>query len=267
MNEIVIVGLLALLVGLAVGALVVLSLDLKWWGQRVQTAVKERNKTQATLNAKHTNLQTTEKKLLAARREVEKTNGRLEDARDEHQAVCQQLAASEVEIKHLQQDLEEAQAWEQRAAGLQTEKTTLANQLEKTQDQVDDLEDQIEGALKQVVETQFLRKKLIEADEKLETADSQIEALQEKLTAVQDQMQYSGKNQLQIIRGIGPAYARRLNEAGVKTLSDLAEIDPEKIKEIIGLKPWQNVETADWVREAKALTIKIVDNGDNGEEP
>ncbi|HEX6384972.1 MAG TPA: helix-hairpin-helix domain-containing protein, partial [Anaerolineae bacterium] len=59
--------------------------------------------------------------------------------------------------------------------------------------------------------------------------------------------------------GIGPTYARRLNEAGVQTLADLARQTPERIREIVKLKRWQGGEPEGWIEEARALTVMLND--------
>jgi predicted flap endonuclease-1-like 5' DNA nuclease len=40
---------------------------------------------------------------------------------------------------------------------------------------------------------------------------------------------------LEVINGIGPTYARRLREAGVKTFADLSNQAPERLRGITGL--------------------------------
>lgn len=58
---------------------------------------------------------------------------------------------------------------------------------------------------------------------------------------------------LEVINGIGPTYARRLREAGVKTFSELTDQTPERLREITGLKAWQAADPADWIAEARQL--------------
>ena len=43
-----------------------------------------------------------------------------------------------------------------------------------------------------------------------------------------------GKDNLQAIKGIGPAFARRLNEAGVHTFEQLSKCSPEDLEAILG---------------------------------
>jgi polyhydroxyalkanoate synthase len=53
------------------------------------------------------------------------------------------------------------------------------------------------------------------------------------------------------VRGVGPAYAERLREAGVETVSDLAAADPEDLAERIDVGVSR---VADWVDHAGELT-------------
>jgi large subunit ribosomal protein L21 len=59
---------------------------------------------------------------------------------------------------------------------------------------------------------------------------------------------------LQQISGIGPTYARRLNEAGVTSFGELAALTPDEIRQRMDLPPWQgNVES--WIEQAKSLSF------------
>ena len=44
----------------------------------------------------------------------------------------------------------------------------------------------------------------------------------------------AGKDNLQAIKGIGPVIARRLNDAGVYTFEELAQLTPDELEEILG---------------------------------
>ncbi len=55
------------------------------------------------------------------------------------------------------------------------------------------------------------------------------------------------------INGIGPTYARRLREAGIVALPDLAHADPEHIREITKLQAWQAHDPQDWIAAAQRL--------------
>ena len=98
-----------------------------------------------------------------------------------------------------------------------------------------------------------MRRLLVDTDEKLKTAETHINQLQEKLSGLQNQLATSGNQQLQIIRGIGPTYARRLHEMGIHTFADVAKQTPERLAEIVKLRSWQQQSPAAWIEEAQGL--------------
>ena len=44
----------------------------------------------------------------------------------------------------------------------------------------------------------------------------------------------AGKDNLQAIKGVGPVISKRLNEAGVYTFKELAQLNPDELQEIMG---------------------------------
>lgn len=60
------------------------------------------------------------------------------------------------------------------------------------------------------------------------------------------------KDDLEVIQGIGPTYARRLNKAGIFTYVDLTRATPERLKEIVATQgPTPNVDP--WITQAEQL--------------
>lgn len=55
---------------------------------------------------------------------------------------------------------------------------------------------------------------------------------------------------LEEIRGIGPVFANRLNEAGIYSFAQLAAASPDEIQRITGVTRW---DPADWIAEARKL--------------
>lgn len=55
------------------------------------------------------------------------------------------------------------------------------------------------------------------------------------------------------IHGIGPIYARRLREAGIFTFAALAEQEPEQVRQIAKIQPWQVADPVAWIAEAALL--------------
>jgi len=54
------------------------------------------------------------------------------------------------------------------------------------------------------------------------------------------------------ISGIGPAFARRLEDAGVNSYAELAGMTSEEVRQRAGLAEWQG-DPEDWINQAKAL--------------
>lgn len=61
----------------------------------------------------------------------------------------------------------------------------------------------------------------------------------------------SERDDLKLINGIGPAYERRLNEAGIVTYRDLTQKTPDELLEIAQIKSWQATDPQQWIDEAK----------------
>lgn len=59
------------------------------------------------------------------------------------------------------------------------------------------------------------------------------------------------EDDLTSIRGIGPVFAERLRDKGIRTVEDLARAEPEKVAEMLGV-PTSRAE--DLVRQASSLT-------------
>ena len=59
------------------------------------------------------------------------------------------------------------------------------------------------------------------------------------------------KDDLKLINGIGPALEKRLNDTGIYTFADLAQLSPEELEARIG-NP-RRVATADLIEQAKEL--------------
>ena len=55
---------------------------------------------------------------------------------------------------------------------------------------------------------------------------------------------------LEEVQGIGPVYAGRLHAAQVYTFAQLAELSPERLREITGARSWTDVES--WIEQARA---------------
>jgi 1,4-alpha-glucan branching enzyme len=55
------------------------------------------------------------------------------------------------------------------------------------------------------------------------------------------------------VKGIGPVYERRLNQVGIFTCAQLAELTPQRVREIIAPKEWQKIKPEAWIAEARQI--------------
>ena len=64
-------------------------------------------------------------------------------------------------------------------------------------------------------------------------------------------------DQLEAIRGIGPVYARRLNEAGIFTYANLAQATPDQLVSIVVTEGSVTPDVAAWISEAQTLSTAV----------
>jgi hypothetical protein len=88
----------------------------------------------------------------------------------------------------------------------------------------------------------------IEETVEIETVVS-IETVTEVVDDVTDN---AGADDLTAINGIGPTFAKRLQEAGITTYQALAKLTEEQIKEITRVAEWQ-ADPHEWIAAAEAM--------------
>lgn len=86
----------------------------------------------------------------------------------------------------------------------------------------------------------------------LESARLEINRLQSQLSTSPAALTPTA-DQLQEIHGIGQVFAKRLNDAGILTFAQLAELSPERLREIIQPQEWQSLDFAAWLTQARTL--------------
>lgn len=169
-----------------------------------------------------------------------------------------ELSAALQDVQHHSSELEQkASAVAVQYAALEAEKDLALTQLQEAELAAAEQNAQIAALQQQLNDSATVNQELVAAKEKLQTADKHIQRLQDTVEDVQTKMNYSGKNELQLIRGIGPAYARRLNDFGINSFSDLAKCQPDQVATIIKKKNWQAVDIQDWIDEARALAARL----------
>ncbi len=115
------------------------------------------------------------------------------------------------------------------------------------------LRQELEHAKSQVKEVSGLREQLAMAQARINELlkGSQDAAAPE---APAERAIEEATDDLQIITGIGPTFASRLNEAGIWTFADLASKDAEEVREIVSSGRVENmIEPEEWIAEARQL--------------
>lgn len=230
-----------------------------------ETELETLNREKATLEASLTQAMTQVEKLnvlAAALREQEAANRALQA---EKNAATEALSVAQADLDVTQAALVAVQA------DLDTAKTDLdavqtslvAAQADRDAAQAEQqmVQNEVFGLRRRASEGAHTRKRLTAVSQELTAAKEEIELLKSKLVA-QNHIKKSvlhDKDNLTIIRGIGPAYARRLNEAGVTSLIDLAKMTPDRVGEIVGVQNWQSRNVQAWIDEAQSLIASFAD--------
>lgn len=203
--------------------------------------------------ALETKLETAVLDIDALKAEIKQFDDEIDDLRDEKVEFARQLTAAHVELKHLTADLTEAEAQVESLEQLEAENQKLAAKLELVAQERDERKAEVEKLLNKLAAIEKLQANLQEKESKLETAHSQIDNMQSALGRAKSQIKHTGKSQLQLIKGIGPATERKLKTAGIVTIADLAAQTPERLGEILNLTGSARSKLETWVAEAQQL--------------
>ncbi|MCP4423828.1 MAG: hypothetical protein GY803_04985, partial [Chloroflexi bacterium] len=206
---------LVLAIGLAAGVLLTLLIDGRILGERLETAAAQNRKLQQKTTATASRLAAAQSQISGLTQDLDKTTRQIEALTAQTQSQQQEIAAATAE------------------------KETVYAQFHELRAQLDKLRDEHQLACRRLaitaVELKYMRRDLDKAEDQsqrliqLQTDKQLLEAkandLHARLDAAQLQLNavgLKGKKQVEIVRGIGPAYARRLHEAGIHDLTHLA---------------------------------------------
>jgi predicted flap endonuclease-1-like 5' DNA nuclease len=172
------------------------------------------------------------------RRQRQKSEQGLQDELAQARGQVSTLRTQQTDTTQLQQQLATAEAQVSELQAQQTEAVQLKTQLAAAEAQIGQLQAQQEGATQRQAEP-------LEAQAAAASVEGVDEATNQPGELVMDQ--------LEVVKGIGPTYARRLNEAGILTYTDLAQQTPERIRELVGGAWLDDAEVQQWIEEAQSL--------------
>jgi len=99
-----------------------------------------------------------------------------------------------------------------------------------------------------------LRQNNDKLEQELANAQAKINELEAKVAS--GAAPAGASDRLEMVKGIGAVFAKRFNEAGVYTFGDLAQLSPDRIREIIQPQEWQKIEPEAWIEQAAELATK-----------
>jgi predicted flap endonuclease-1-like 5' DNA nuclease len=105
--------------------------------------------------------------------------------------------------------------------------------------------------------TQMLRNVLSEREEEVDGLRENLEAREQKYDELREKFeQYAvaHPDNLTAIKGIGRIYQWKLRDAGYSTYTQLAEADPDQIRQALDIQPWQKTDPQSWIDQARVLT-------------
>jgi predicted flap endonuclease-1-like 5' DNA nuclease len=177
------------------------------------------------------------------------------ELQERNEQLQRQLGAAEVESRYLRRDLREALGppWEdQPAEGDDLSSSGSAESQEPYAEEltlVDDLFIPDEAS-----PFPFADESVAASPDSAEEPGIELDAAEELSHEWPIQIDFEADSKVQELRGIGPVYARRLNDAGIHSVADLASHTPEQLSQIVGLRESQHGRPTAWLAQAQAVT-------------
>ncbi len=234
--------------------------DTQAFGQKIRAYQRELEEEQKEVSRLddlrielETRLETAVAEVEALKSDLDNIDADLDGLRDEKIELARQLTVAQIEMKHMAEDLEQEQQKSAKLDEFEAENQRLTTTLELVERERNEREEKIKDLLNQLAETDKLRANLQDAEARLKTTSAKINNMETALDRANAQIKHTGKSQLQIIKGIGPATDRKLKAAGIVTVADLSRQTPERIREILNLKPTSRMKPEAWIEEAHQL--------------
>ncbi len=102
-----------------------------------------------------------------------------------------------------------------------------------------------------------LRARLEERDGTINRLEAALAAKEEEIRTLSARVEKLAAAQVEDdltdIKGIGPAYGAALRQAGITSFARLAELSPERVREILNVPRWRKIDPEAWIEEAAQL--------------
>jgi len=236
-------------IGLFAGVLAALVLDGVYWRAQLRALHDEQDRAAQRAEA----LRGRAREMFRQMKKLQEINAALEaqlQARDTAVAHLEAgLKTNRGNLLRMEEQIEQLRAENQQQSALarQAERYAAAARQE------------LQETVAQFTQARQMRRQLVFAVQQLKKFQVRNETLTAELAARETKVETAAAAtdvshaDLQVIRGIGPTYARRLHDSGVHTLGDLVAQSPERLHELAGLQEWQAAEPHAWLEEARSL--------------
>ncbi len=141
-----------------------------------------------------------------------------------------------------------------RLAELTAEVERLQNILSKQNQVVNDYEGEIEQLRERNVEQDRALDQLRSAQTEDERQLAALESEMERARAEAEKPKPAPEQDLELISGIGPVFAKRLKNAGINSYADLANLTAQEVRDIVKVKKWQRLDAVSWIAQAVELS-------------
>ena len=177
--------------------------------------------------------------------------------REEKLAVTTALRHAESQVRS---GVEAAQQQRQTLDMLRQQHKEQGEALTAVRKQSDAQQEKLLVLRQQVQDGEEVKRRLTAVSHDLAAAKTEVETLQSQLrdhTHMQQAI-LQDNSSLTLINGIGPRYAQRLKEAGITSLTQLANTSADDVRTALKMQEWQGRNIQTWIDEAKDLVASFV---------
>jgi predicted flap endonuclease-1-like 5' DNA nuclease len=186
--------------------------------------------------------------------ELESDVARLRAIETDYEGQRRRILELETQVERLRAKKKAERGSTKRLTELTAEVERLQNILSKQNQVVNDYEGEIEELRARNVEQDQVLDQLRVAQTEDERQLAAIESEMDRARVEAETPKPAAKGGFELINGIGPAYAKRLRDAGIESYTDLAKLAPQELRDLMKVQKWQRLDAESWIAQAVELS-------------
>lgn len=186
--------------------------------------------------------------------ELESEVARLRAIETDYEGQRRRTMELESQVERLRAKKKAEKGSTKRLAELTAEVERLQNVLAKQNQLVNDYDGEIEELRARNVEQDHVLDQLRMAQTEDERQLAAIESEMDRARVEAEKPKPATKRGFELISGIGPAYAKRLKDAGIESYTDLAKLTPQELRDLMKAQKWQRLDAESWIAQAVELS-------------